>query len=51
MIVAKLSSKAQLRCTHVVLGVGDQAYRRLAPEVDDLLPVVALVLQRVRVDR
>ncbi len=31
---------------HVALGVGDQAHRQLASEVDDLPPVVPLVLRR-----
>ncbi len=51
MIVAKLFSKTQLRCAHVVLGISDQAHRRLAPEGEDLPLVVALVPRRVRVDR
>ncbi len=36
---------------HVAFDVGDQAHRRLASEVDDLPPVFALVLRRVRIDR
>ncbi len=36
---------------HVALGVGDQEHRRLASEVDDLPPVIALVLQCVRIGR
>ncbi len=34
---------------HVALGAGDQAHRRLASGVDNI-PVVALVLRRVRID-
>ncbi len=51
MIIAKLSSKTQLQCAHVVLGVSDQAHRWLASEGEDLPPVVALVPRRVCVDR
>jgi hypothetical protein len=35
---------------HVTLGVGDQAHRRLAAEIDDLPAVVALVLRCVCID-
>ena len=48
---SELPSNTHPAHAHVALGVGDQAHRRLASEVDDLPPIVALALRRVPVDR